>query len=103
MGLIDAFVYAHHQHRRGIENPGNFGDLHARKDPLCDGYHSRLRPTRARQHASQDTCLQSRTKISVCRSPKPDTRTFPTLVPQHVKEAMISRDGPLKQTGVLES
>ena len=26
MGFIDAFVYAHHQHRRGIENPGNFGD-----------------------------------------------------------------------------
>ena len=26
MGLIDAFVYAHHQHRRGIENRGNFGD-----------------------------------------------------------------------------
>ena len=23
MGFLDAFVYAHHQHRRGIENPGN--------------------------------------------------------------------------------
>ena len=53
--------------------------------------------------ASQDTCLQSRAKISGCRSPKPDTRTFPTLVPQHVKEAMISRDGHFIQTGVLAS
>ena len=26
MGFIDAFVSAHHQHRRSIENPGNFGD-----------------------------------------------------------------------------
>ena len=26
VGFLDAFVYAHHQHRRGIENPGNFGD-----------------------------------------------------------------------------
>ena len=29
MGFIDAVVYAHHQHRQSIENPGNFGD-----DPL---------------------------------------------------------------------
>ena len=26
MGIIDAFVYAHHQHRLNLENPGNFGD-----------------------------------------------------------------------------
>ena len=26
MGFIDAFVYAHHQHRRNIENPVNVGD-----------------------------------------------------------------------------
>ena len=26
MGFIDAFVYAHHQQRRSIENPGNIGD-----------------------------------------------------------------------------
>ena len=25
-GFIDAFVYAHHQQRRSIENPVNFGD-----------------------------------------------------------------------------
>ena len=27
MGFIDAFVYAHHQHRRSVENPGNFSDF----------------------------------------------------------------------------
>ena len=26
MGFIDAFVFAHLQHRQGLENPGNFGD-----------------------------------------------------------------------------
>ena len=26
MGFLDAFVYGHHQHRRSIENLGNFGD-----------------------------------------------------------------------------
>ena len=26
MGFIDASVYAHHQHHRSMENPGNFGD-----------------------------------------------------------------------------
>ena len=35
MGFLDAFAYAHHQHRQGFENPGNFGDC------MC---HSCLRP-----------------------------------------------------------
>ena len=26
LGFLDAFVYAHHKHRQGSENPGNFGD-----------------------------------------------------------------------------
>ena len=26
VGFINAIVYAHHLHRRSIENPGNFGD-----------------------------------------------------------------------------
>ena len=26
LGYLDAFVYAHHKHRQGGENPGNFGD-----------------------------------------------------------------------------
>ena len=26
MRFIDAFVYAHHRHRQGLENPGNFAD-----------------------------------------------------------------------------
>ena len=41
--------------------------------------------------------------ISVYRSPKPDIRTFQMLVPQHVKEAMISEDGQFTQTEVLSS
>ena len=56
--------------------------------------------TRTRQHASQKTCLQSWAQISVCPSPIQDTRTFSTLVPQHVNKAVISRDGHLIQTGV---
>ena len=101
MDFIDAFVYAHHHHRRNIENPGNFGDCIKRENPLFCLLSLLPTPMRTRQHASQDICLQSRAKTSVCRSPKPDTRTF-TLVPQHVKEVMISRDGPFIQTGVLD-
>ena len=56
---------------------------------------------RTRQHASHDTCLQSRAKTFVCRNPTQDPCTFPTLLPQHVKEVMISRDGPFLETGVL--
>ena len=26
MGFVDAFVFAHHHHRRNIDDPGNFGD-----------------------------------------------------------------------------
>ena len=43
MGFIDAFVYAHHQHRRSIENSGNFGDLIEIENPLHDDYHFCLR------------------------------------------------------------
>ena len=42
-------------------------------------------------------------KNSVYRSPTPDIRIFPMLVPQHVKEALISEDGPFIQTEVLAS
>ena len=44
LGFLDAFVYAHHKHRQGCENPGNFGDLHERKDSIHDCHHSCLRP-----------------------------------------------------------
>ena len=51
MGFLDAFVYAHHQHRRILENPGNFDD----------GMEGRIRfmtaITPAYAHAYQATCL----------------------------------------------
>ena len=89
MGFIDAFVDAHHQHRQGFENPGNFGDCMKGRIRFMTAI------TPAYAHAYQTTCLSRRVpailkKISVSRSPKPDIRTFPMLVPQHVKEAMIS-------------
>ena len=40
-------------------------------------------------------------KFPAAQSSKPDIRVFPTLVPQHVKEAMISEDGPFIQMVVL--
>ena len=91
MGFLDAFVYAHHQHRRGIENPGNLVIA------------SEAGFTRTWQHALQDTCRHSRAKTSVCRSPKPVFRIFPMLVPQHMKEAMITVDGLFIQMEVLAS
>ena len=61
--------------------------------------------TLANAHAYQARCL-TRHMLAVlhrnaCRSPKPDTRTFSTFVPQHVKEVVTSRDGPSIQTEVL--
>ena len=56
--------------------------------------------THIRRLVWQGTCLQSWRKISVYRSPKPDIRTFPMLVPLQVKEVMISEDGPFTQTEV---
>ena len=102
MGFIDAFVYAHHQHRQGLENPGNFGDCMKGRIRFVTAI------TPAYAHAHQTTCLSRRMpailgKISVSRSPKPHIRIFPMLVPQHVKEAMISEDGPFIQMGVLAS
>ena len=98
LGFIDTFVYAHHQHRQGLENPGNFDDCMKRRIRFM------MTITPVYTHAYQATCLSRHPwKNSVSRCPKPDIRTFPTLVPQHVKEAMISDDGPLKQTEVLAS
>ena len=51
MGFIDAFVYAHHQHRRSIENPGNFGDYMKGRIRLMTAV------TPAYVHACQVTCL----------------------------------------------
>ena len=51
MGFIDAFVYAHHQHRRSIENPGNVGDC------MKGRIRFMIAITPAHAHAYQATCL----------------------------------------------
>ena len=51
MGFIDAFVCAHHQHRRSIENPGNFGDCMKGRIRFMTAI------TSAYAHAYQATCL----------------------------------------------
>ena len=51
MGFLDAFVYAHHQHRPIIENPGNFGDCMKGRISFMT---PSLLPT---LHAYQATCL----------------------------------------------
>ena len=50
-GLIDTFVYAHHQHRRIIGNPGNFGDCMKGRIRFMTAI------TPAYAHAYQATCL----------------------------------------------
>ena len=51
MGFIDAFVYAHYQHRRSIENSGNFGDCIKGRIRFMTAI------TPAYAHAYQATCL----------------------------------------------
>ena len=51
VGFIDAFVYAHHQHRRSIENPGNSGDCMKGRIRVMTAV------TPAYAHAYQVTCL----------------------------------------------
>ena len=60
MGFIDAFVYAHRQHRRSIENSGNFGDCMKGRIRFITA----ITPTYA--HAYQVTC-QTRHKPAVPR------------------------------------
>ena len=54
MGFVDAFVYAHHQHRQGSENPGNFGDCMKGRIRFMTAI------TPAYAHAYQATCLSRR-------------------------------------------
>ena len=61
MGFIDAFVYAHHQHRRSIENSGNFGDCIRGRTRFMTAI------TPAYAHSYQATCLNF-------RLPKPKAR-----------------------------
>ena len=51
MGFIDAFVYAHHQHRRSIENPGKTGDCMKGRIRFMTAI------TSAYAHAHQVTCF----------------------------------------------
>ena len=75
MGFIDAFLYAHHQHRRSTENPGNFGDCMKGRIRFMTA------STPACAHAYQVTCL-TRHMPAVprlnFRLPKPKAR-FPHL------------------------
>ena len=100
MGFIDAFVYAHHRHRRSIENPANSGDCMKGRIRFMTAVRS------AYAHAYQVTCL-TRHMPAVpplnFRLPKPQARYphLPTFVPQHVKEAMTSKDEPSILTEVV--
>ena len=98
--LLTTLFMAHQQHRQGLQNSGNFGDHMKGRIRFMTAI------TPAYAHAYQTTCLSRRVpaileKIFVSR--KPDIRTFPMLVPQHVKKAMISEDGPFIWTEVLAS
>ena len=76
MVFIDAFVYAHQQHRRSIENPGNLADCMKSRNRFMTAI-PLLTFTRTRQHASQDTFLRSHIGVRLPK-PKPDIRIFPT-------------------------
>ena len=51
LGFLDAFVYAHHQHHQGFENPGNFVDC------MKGRIRHMTAITPAYGHAYQATCL----------------------------------------------
>ena len=76
MAIID-------QHRRNADNPGNFGDCMQGRIRFMIA----ITPTCA--HAYQTV-----TRNFAHLQPMPDIRIFPTLEPQRVKKAMISKDGP---------
>ena len=75
MRFIDAFVYAHHQHRRSIENPGKLGDC------MKGRFRFMTAITSADAHAYQEKC-QTRHMPAVprlnFRLPKPKAR-YPHL------------------------
>ena len=71
MGFTDAFVCAHHQHRRSIENPGNFGDCMKERIRFMTAI------TPAYAHAYQATCLARHVPAVLHRDfrlPKPKAR-----------------------------
>ena len=86
--FLDAFVYAHHQHRQGLQNPGNFGNCMKGRIRLM----SAIIPTYAThilQLVLPDTYLQSHSL--------PDIRIFqvaswriPTKWPRMMQKSQIS-------------
>ena len=62
MGFIDAFVYAHHQHRRNIENPDNFGDNMKGRIRFMTAI------TPAYAHAYHTTCLTRHLPAILCQN-----------------------------------
>ena len=75
LGLLDAFVYAHHKHRQGVENPGNFGDCMKGRIRFMTAI------TPAYAHAYQTTCLARHLPAvphQNVRMPKPKAR-YPYL------------------------
>ena len=75
LGFLDAFVYAHHKHRHGSENPGNFGDCMKGRIRFM----TTISPTYA--HAYQATCLAQHfpgVPHHSFRLPKPKSR-YPYL------------------------
>ena len=79
-------------HRRNTDNPGNFAVCMEGRIRLLTG----LSPTYA--HAYQSLCLAgSRSTFLAqgfaCQLSRPGIRIFLTLEPQHVKKAMIFKDG----------
>ena len=75
MGLIDAFVCAHHQHRRNNENSGNLGDNVKGRIRFMTAI------TLAYAHAYQATCLKRHLPAILrqyFRLPKPKAR-YPHL------------------------
>ena len=101
LGLLDAFVYAHHKHRQGVENPGNFGDCMKGRIRFMTAI------TPAYAHAYQTTCL-ARHLPAVPHQNVRDAQTQSQIslssqcsFLKHVKEAMIIVGGLFIQMVVL--
>ena len=69
MGSINALVYAHHQHRQGLENPGNFGDCMKGRIRFMTAI------TPADAHAYQATCLSRRVPAILEKFPSPEAQS----------------------------
>ena len=101
MGFIDAFVYAHHQHRRCIENPEDFGDCMEGRIRFMTAI------TPAYAHAYQVTCLTRHmpaspaSELPLAEAPSQMSASSEHPYHKHVNEALTSKDGPSILTLVL--